>query len=107
MDGKMTALARWLKSLLVRGLSLMGKGWRREAAAALLNSLPNTPLGTELFDAVLRKTVSCCVEAVVVNGEYPIKVLLKRRADNDTTYPGQWHCPGTFLRPGESYWQAL
>lgn len=76
-------------------------------AAALLNSLPDTPLGTELFDAVAKKTVSCCIELVVVSGEYPIEVLLKRRADNDTAYPGQWHCPGTFLRPGESYWSAL
>lgn len=80
---------------------------RRKIAAALLNSLPNGAMGTQLFDAVAKKTVGCCIELVVINGKRPVEVLLKRRADDDTAYPGQWHCPGTFLRPGEGYGEAL
>lgn len=80
---------------------------RRKIAAEVLNSLPSGELGAELFNAVAKKTVGCCIELVVINGKRPIEVLLKRRADNDTAYPGQWHCPGTFLRPGEGYGEAL
>jgi len=34
-------------------------------------------------------------------------VFLRRRALDDTAYPGEWHAPGTILRPGETYNNAF
>lgn len=65
---------------------------------------PKEPLGTELFDALARITVSVAVEAVCLrynNEDQRVEVYLTQRSKNDTAYPGQWHCPGSVLRPGE------
>lgn len=92
---------------------------------------PRQPYGTELFDALARVTVSVAVETVclrlrkeIANGvsfragsghtiatddvEYTeIEVYLVQRSPDDTAYPGQWHCPGSVMRPGESFEDVL
>jgi ADP-ribose pyrophosphatase YjhB (NUDIX family) len=78
-----------------------------ELLKALGEINPNQPYGTELFDALARVTVSVAMEAVCLRfiagagGPPLIQVYLVQRAQNDTAYPGQWHCPGSVLRPGE------
>ena len=32
-----------------------------------------------------------------------LEVYLTKRAAYDPAYPGQYHCPGSYMRPGESY----
>ena len=70
---------------------------------------PHQPYGTELFDALARLTVSIGVEAVclrlspsVSRDTRKVDVYMIQRAKNDSAYPGQWHCPGSIMRPGES-----
>lgn len=62
------------------------------------------PYGTELFDALARLTVSVAIEAVCLRYNSAIKkveVYLIQRSQNDTAYPGEWHCPGSVMRPKE------
>lgn len=71
---------------------------------------PSKPYGTELFDALARLTVSVAVEAVCLRwnpGTTKIEVYMIQRAPDDTAYPGQWHCPGSVMRPGEEFKDAL
>ncbi len=69
----------------------------------------NQPYGTKLFDALARLTVSVAVEAVCLKetiddkrGKTHREVYLIQRSLTDMAYPGQWHCPGSVMRPGES-----
>ena len=61
-------------------------------------------LGTPLFEAIMRLSVGVAVEAVLLreNGG-KLEVYLNKRAADDPAYPGQYHCPGSYMRPGESY----
>ncbi|MBU3934953.1 NUDIX domain-containing protein, partial [Patescibacteria group bacterium] len=62
------------------------------------------PYGTALFDALARLTVSVAVEAVYLclnKRTGNIEVYLVQRSQDDTAYPGEWHCPGSVMRPGE------
>ncbi len=82
----------------------------RLAAAEALRKVPTgEPLGTELFDEIALHTVSFSVEACALrrtpNGF--LEVYLVQRAPDDTAYPGQYHCPGTFRRPKESRWDTI
>jgi hypothetical protein len=82
----------------------------KSAAANLLQQLERGPgkgLGTELFDAVALHSVSYAFEAVALRrrGE-KLWVYLRKRAEGDTAYPGQWHCPGSVKRPYEK-WQDV
>lgn len=72
------------------------------AALALID--PRQPYGTELFDALIRLGVTPSIEAVCLrlNSERQIEVYLTRRAEDDTAYPGMYHCPGTVRRPHET-----
>ena len=74
---------------------------------------PKQPYGTSLFDALARLTVSVAIEAVCLRDGYHkdtgpgftkafTEVHLVQRSLTDTAYPGQWHCPGSIMRPGES-----
>jgi ADP-ribose pyrophosphatase YjhB (NUDIX family) len=68
------------------------------------------PYGTELFNALARLTVSVAVEAVCLRfspATKNIEVYLVQRAPNDTAYPSEWHCPGSVMRPGESFEDVL
>jgi ADP-ribose pyrophosphatase YjhB (NUDIX family) len=74
---------------------------------------PQKPYGTALFDALAKLTVSVAVEAVCVRQHFQLfdpeelwdpafEVYMVQRSPNDTAYPGEWHCPGSVMRPGES-----
>jgi ADP-ribose pyrophosphatase YjhB (NUDIX family) len=78
---------------------------KQAAVDALAKIDPRQPYGTELFNAIARISVSVCIEGVCLRKNpltKAIEVLLIQRAENDTAYPGQMHCPGTIMRPGES-----
>ncbi len=73
---------------------------------------PAQPYGTALFDALARLTISVAVEAVCLRlqrylpeiPKYPeVQVYLIQRSPDDTAYPGEWHCPGSVMRPGEDF----
>ena len=74
----------------------------KELCALALGLLdPHKPMGTELFNAVARVTVTVALETVAVreiDGE--ICVYLTKRSSAEA-YPNQWHSPGSALRPGE------
>jgi ADP-ribose pyrophosphatase YjhB (NUDIX family) len=64
---------------------------------------PHKPLGTALFNAVARVSISVAFEAVAlrknpINGETEIYLIMRV---NDSSFPGQWHVPGSILRPKE------
>ena len=72
---------------------------------------PKHPYGTEVFNALARLTVSVAIEAVCLRFcvnqislrpyfMYDVDVYLTLRAPHEE-YAGQWHCPGSFKRPGE------
>ncbi|MFA5878100.1 MAG: NUDIX domain-containing protein [Candidatus Staskawiczbacteria bacterium] len=82
----------------------------RRAVEALKIVDSTQPLGTELFNALARITVSVAVEAVCLryNSEKKkVEVYLIQRSPNDTAYPHEWHCPGSVMRPGESFKDVL
>jgi len=65
---------------------------------------PKKPLGTELFNALARLTITVAVEAVCLKKNPTtgkIEVYLVQRSPTDSAYAGQWHCPGSAFRPGE------
>lgn len=77
-----------------------------ELLRGLANINPRKPLGTPLFDALAKVTVSIGVEAVCIrqnpeNGD--IEVYMTQRPKEKTAYPGEWHCPGSVMRPGEEF----
>jgi ADP-ribose pyrophosphatase YjhB (NUDIX family) len=64
---------------------------------------PAKPLGTRLFEAIARLSVSVAFEAVLLRknkktGE--VEVFMTKREPHES-FPGQWHCPGAVFRPGE------
>jgi len=91
---------------------------------------PTKPYGTALFDALARVTVSVAIEAVCLRLQKEIapgvlcltskgfvatddvqygviEVYMIQRSQDDTAYPGEWHCPGSVMRPGESFEDVL
>lgn len=75
-------------------------------AAFLLGRIknPQQGIGKELFNAIARLTVTLTPEAFCLRQNIEtkkIEVYLIRRALDDTAYPGQWHCPGSAMRPSE------
>ncbi len=70
---------------------------------------PRKPYGTELFDALAKLTISVAVEAVCLrlNADKNVEVYLIQRSPIDTAYPGEWHCPGSVMRPGENFKDVL
>lgn len=79
---------------------------------------PFQPYGTALFDALARLTISVAVEAVCLRLQRylpeisseslsELQVYLVQRAQDDTAYPGEWHCPGSVMRPGEDFEDVL
>jgi hypothetical protein len=65
---------------------------------------PRKPYGTRLFNALARVTVSVAFEAMAIRRNKDsgsLEVYLKKRAMNDTAYPGEWHAPGSVMRPRE------
>lgn len=76
-----------------------------EAVRALAKIDPSQPFGTELFNAIARLSISIAVEAIAMRWKMEsgkIEVRLMQRPQDAPAYAGMWHCPGTFMRPGES-----
>lgn len=74
---------------------------RKNAVLALKAINPQLPYGTELFNEIARVTVGTAIEAVILRKKFDCtEVFLTKRPDGEA-YGGLWHCPGTFLRPGE------
>ena len=85
---------------------------RSELIQGLREIDPSKPYGTELFDALARLTISVAVEAVCLRAQRylpeidaprspEIQVYMIQRSPDDTAYPGEWHCPGSVIRPKE------
>ena len=74
---------------------------------------PYLPYGLELFNALAPLGVNPAIEAVCIRMHQPqnsrpavipeLDVYLTKRSKNETAYPGQWHVPGSIMRPGETY----
>lgn len=63
------------------------------------------PYGKVFFESLARLVVNIGIEAVFIRsnpeaGNY--EILLRKRDENET-YPGQWHVPGSLLRYGEDF----
>lgn len=75
---------------------------KKIAVEALKNINPQLPYGRELFDEILRLTIGVALEAVILrNTPHGKEVFLTKRPIGEV-FGGLWHCPGTFLRPGEA-----
>ena len=72
--------------------------------AELLNRIdPKKSFGTALYNAIARLSWNMFFEAVVLRkNDKQLEVYLRKRADDDTAYPGEWHAPGSVFRPGEN-----
>lgn len=89
---------------LIVGLDPAGDEFKAIMAQLLGKIDPNRPYGTVLFDALARLGWSIAFEAVAlrINQETKkIEVFLRKRAADDTAYPGEWHAPGSVLRANE------
>ncbi|PIR76627.1 MAG: hypothetical protein COU32_00995 [Candidatus Magasanikbacteria bacterium CG10_big_fil_rev_8_21_14_0_10_42_10] len=66
---------------------------------------PRQPFGTSLFDAIAKVTVTVACENIAMRrgDDGRLYVFLRCRSLDDTAYPGEWHSPGSALRPGETY----
>lgn len=76
-----------------------------EVVCALGKIDATQPYGPELFNAIARVSINLCIEAVLLRirpTDGQIEVFLSLRSEEETAYPGLWHCPGTVKRPGES-----
>lgn len=61
------------------------------------------PLGSRLFEAIARLSVSVAFEAVYLRKNRQTKdveVFMLQRKPHES-FPGQWHVPGAVFRPGE------
>lgn len=74
----------------------------KELIAKLLRLIKPGEYGTQLFNALARLTVTSAVEACAFRRTHRgVEVLLRQRGP-DEAYSGQFHCPGSVYRPGES-----
>ena len=65
---------------------------------------PKKGMGVELFNAIAKLKVTMTPEAVCLRHNSQndkIEIYLVLRSLTDTAYPGQWHLPGSAMRPGE------
>ena len=65
---------------------------------------PSKGMGVELFNAIAKLKVTMTPEVVCLRRNSQndkIEVYLILRSLTDTAYPGQWHLPGSAMRPGE------
>jgi len=97
-----------LKKMLdeLNGLSPDSDLYKEFAAAVLQRIDPHKPFGTLLYNTIARLSWNQFFEAVALRrGSRPsdeIEVYLRKRTDDDTAYPGEWHAPGSVFRPGEN-----
>jgi len=68
-------------------------------AAEIISRLPKGYLPFPLFVAVTSKVVTPTLELVILHEiDGVMHVVLTRRPDDDTYWPGEWHVPGTVIR---------
>lgn len=81
----------------------------RLKAADFLNAVPPGPLGNKLFGAVAKRSISLSFEAAALRRRKDgrLYVYLRKRPDNDSAYPGQYHMPGSVKQPGEKWKDVL
>lgn len=80
----------------------------KKLAAQALSCIqnPESGIGSELFDTIIKIVPQPTVEAVVVdNIDNPTKVWLTPR--HCKYYQNSVHCPGSFVRYGETFEQDL
>lgn len=75
--------------------------------AILVNSAidPTEPYGTDLHNEYIRLNPSVSIETVAIRWNLEtgqMEVFLTWRDETAPAYKNAWHCPGTFMRPGES-----
>ncbi len=78
-----------------------GKG--RNDKAFFTSQHGQKPLGSRLFEAIARLSVSVAFEAVCLRRNSKTKaveVFMLQRKPHES-FPGQWHVPGAVFRPGE------
>ena len=102
-----------IKKRVLGSLFTLFRGFVMQDNEELLKLLeqvdPTKPYGTKLFNALCRLTVNVAIEAVCIRETFDTlraktwtEVYLVQRSLDDTAYRGQWHCPGSVMRPGES-----
>ena len=85
---------------------------------SLIGKVNPKKMGTKLFDAIASKTVSVAIEAVCIRykpfhnedlgiDSRKLQVYMTQRLFYDTAYPGEWHCPGSVMHPGEHFYGAI
>lgn len=89
-----------------QGVILSQEELKLQAAELLRQINPKEqPYGKIFFEPLARLIVNIGIEAVFVRFNPEIKkheILLRKRDENET-YPGQWHVPGSLLRYGENF----
>ncbi|HSR89231.1 MAG TPA: hypothetical protein VLK22_02395 [Candidatus Udaeobacter sp.] len=76
----------------------------REMIAGQMDRIDNTrPVGTKFCDSTMRLWPTSAFEAMLFRKgkSGTAEVYLRRRAPDDTAYPGEWHAPGSLYRHGE------
>lgn len=64
---------------------------------------PEKGIGTSLFNSLFHIAPQPCVELIVVDKiERPSKILTTYRSSKDPNFPNRRHCPGTYIRVGET-----
>lgn len=79
------------------------RGRLTPATLAELQAVDVGLLPEELFIELARLTVLPAVEVVCLRrGSVGVEVLLTQRVEFDPFWPGQWHVPGSVLRPTDA-----
>lgn len=79
------------------------RGTLSEVALAELRTVDVGLLSEDLFVELARLTVLSTVEVVCLRrGAAGIEVLLTQRVETDPFWAGQWHSPGSVIRPLDS-----
>lgn len=104
-EGAMDSIRKEMEELIERlGVIDPASDLYKDFVAELLGRIdPKKPYGTALYNAIARLSWNMFFEAVAIrrNGK-KLEVYLRKRADDDTAYPGEWHAPGSVFRPGEN-----
>ena len=91
----------------IRGLSQEDLKWVIAESVPLIDN-PGLGIGTNLWLALFHIVPQPCVELIIVDKiGTPGKILITRRAENNPTHAGQLHCPGTYIRRGETNDMAM
>jgi len=87
---------------VIGGMDPASDEFKKVLAQMLVRIDPHKPFGTPLFNAIARVSVGMSFEGVLfrlLGGK--LEVYLRQRSQDETAFPGEWHVPGSFFRPGE------